>query len=96
MWKTGRADKNGKNIYDKDIIRFNNDDVISVVRYDVENAKFVIDDYGYAGRLMEYGWDDYAGDFDVVDTNDFDSFHDMSDVEVIGNTYQNPEMINRE
>ena len=96
MLCTGKADKNGKDIYDRDIIRFNDDDIISVVRYDVEKAKFVIDDYGYAGRLMENGWDEDAGDFDVLDTNDFDSFHDISDIEVIGNTYQNPEIINRQ
>lgn len=95
MLCTGKKDKHGKDIYDQDIVRFGDDEIISVVRYDVEKAMFVIDDYGYAGRLMENGWDEDAGNFDVIDTNNFDSFHDLSDIEVIGNTYQNSEIINR-
>lgn len=94
MLGLGKSDKNGKEIYDGDIIKFNDDDVISVVRYDIEKAMFVIDDYGYTGATMEYGWDEDAGEFDVVDTNTFDSFNDMSNIEIIGNIYENPELLN--
>lgn len=42
---------------------------------------------------MEYGWDESAGGFGIVDTNGFDDFNDISEIEVIGNIYENPELL---
>lgn len=88
---TGLKDKNGTEIYEGDIIRF--DEELSVVRYDEETARFVLDGYGIRGCLMEYGWDESAGGFGIVDTNGFDDFNDISEIEVIGNIYENPELL---
>lgn len=89
MQYTGLNDKNGTEIYEGDIVRF--DEELSVVRYDEETARFVLDDYGIFGCLMEYGWDEGAGGIGVVNTNGFDDFNDISEIEVIGNIHENPE-----
>lgn len=80
-------------VWENDIVRWEDDDeCISVIRYDEENARFVFDDYGVKGCLMEYGWDEDAGGFGKVDTNGFNDFYSFG-FEVIGNTIDNPELI---
>lgn len=81
-------------VWENDIVRWEDDDIISVIRYDEENARFVLDDYGIKGCLMEYGWDEDAGGFGRLDTNGFDAFYSFG-FEVIGNIFDNPELINR-
>lgn len=83
-------------IWENDILF--DDDVYSLVRWDEEEARFVIDDYGTKGCLMEYGWDEDAGRYDVVDTNGFDDFTTpVSDfLKVIGNKFDNPELLKGE
>lgn len=94
MQYTGLQDKNGKQIYEGDIVK--DDDTISAIRYEQENARFVIDDYGTKGSLMEYGFDEDAGGYGIVDTNGFDDFYDISDkIEIIGNIHENPELLAR-
>ncbi|MBR2401400.1 MAG: hypothetical protein IKB01_01335 [Lachnospiraceae bacterium] len=92
---TGKTDKNEKKFWENDIVRDNEDDLIMVVRWDNEKAAYVLDDYGTKGCLMEYGWDETAGEFGVVDTYEFDDFcNPINEVlEVIGNIFDNPELI---
>ena len=83
-------------VWENDIVRWEDDDeCISVIRYDEENARFVFDDYSVKGCLMEYGWDECAGGFGKVDTNGFNDFYAFG-FEVIGNTIDNPELIKSE
>ena len=92
---TGLTDKNGNKIWENDITRDNEDDMTMVVRWDNEKLKFVFDDYGMTGCLMEYGWDENAGRFDVVDTYEVDDCcNPINEVlEVIGNIFDNPDLL---
>ena len=90
---TGLTDKNGKKIWENDVLFA--DDIASFVRWDDEEARFVMDDYGTQGCLMEYGFDEDAGEYGVVDTYGFDDFTtSVSEIfEVIGNIFDNPELL---
>jgi len=91
----GRKDVNGIEIYEGDIIEFPADEILSVVRYDEERNAFVLDDYGVKGAVMEYGWDEDAGEFGIVDTNGFDDFYSIDGIRVVGNIYENKDLITR-
>lgn len=83
-------------VWENDIVRWEDeDDIISVIRYDFEEARFVLDDYGISGCLMEYGFDETAGEFKKLDTNGFGDFYEFN-FEVIGNIFDNPELIKSE
>lgn len=88
---TGLTDKNGRKIWEGDIL--SDDDMFSVVRWDEEEARFVIDDYGTKGCLMEYGFVECMGEYGVVDTYGFDDFYSMKSFEVIGNIFDNKELL---
>lgn len=80
-------------VWEGDIVRWEGDDeTISAIRYDKENARFVFDTYGIKGLFMEYGWDEDSGDFGKLDTNEFEAFLSF-DFEVIGNVFDNPELL---
>ena len=89
---TGLTDKNRRKIFENDVL--DSDEVNSLVRFDEENARFVLDDYGTKGCIMEYGWDENAGGYGFIETNGFDDFMDITEaVEVIGNIFDNPELL---
>lgn len=82
-------------VWENDIIRWEDEDIVSVIKYDEESAKFIIEDYGVKGCLMEYGWDEDAGDFGKIDIAEFDDFSSFNGFKVIGNVFDNPELIKR-
>ena len=55
----------------------------------------MLDDYGFTGTLMEYGYDEDAGEFGVIDTNGFDDFYNIDQIKVVGNIYENKGLITR-
>lgn len=91
----GRKDVNGVEIYEGDIIEFPDAEILSVVRYDEERNAFVLDDYDYTGAVTEYGLDKYAGEFGIVDTSGFDDFYSLDGIRVVGNIYENKDLITR-
>lgn len=87
---TGLYDKNGKEIYEGDIvyIRMNDgSDCNCVIGYDINNLAFgIMDEYAYRSML-----DGYRKDYD----NEFmlRLYKDSRIFEVIGNIYDNPELL---
>lgn len=108
---TGLKDKNGKEIYHKDRIRF-------TINFSDENARAYWSEDCFIGEVYwkDYGWSvnnisfEKMYDQDYVfrmQDRDFDKrlldryskirvceFNEISNIEVIGNIYENPELIN--
>ena len=83
MQYTGLKDKNGKEIYDGDVIRWSSEDEIGVVKY--QDAAFYLetnvpDNIGHSSKF-------YSPWLRVIK-------HDLeNELEVIGNIYENPELL---
>lgn len=90
-------DITGKDVYEGDIVRITDEENIFVIRYDSEKKSFVLDEYGIKGAVMEYGFDEYAGEYGKLDTYSFDGFENIETIlEVIGNIYENPTFLKGE
>lgn len=85
---TGLKDKNGKLIYEKDIVRFKDCNDILVINYQKEMACFAPQFYcngGYGGRL-------WLDDYDSFECQ----FYKSNNFEVIGNIYENKSLLESE
>lgn len=83
MQSTGQKDKNGKLIYEGDIVKFNfdTDGIIAVVSWDDNEGQV-----GYYLNTTDYFKDKYVTDYDFY----------KNDYEVIGNIYENKELLEEE
>ena len=82
MQSTGLKDKNGKEIYEGDIVKYKYgvNTFTEAVTYNKDFAGFgLVDDDGYGGTVFTFG--ELAEDVD------------FSSLEVAGNIYENPELL---
>ena len=88
---TGLTDKNGKKIFEGDILTPLDDESDFIVEF--KNGCFNGVSYAIKGQMMEYGWDECAGGYGVVECEPLALCFPEKYHEVIGNIYDNPELL---
>lgn len=87
---TGFTDKNGTKIFEGDYWIDKDDNDIFVVGFRDGQYCFVV--YGTLCVLMPYGYDEFGfGECDCVPMTDYD----IDTIKIIGNTHDNPELLER-
>lgn len=86
---TGLKDKNGKRIFEGDMIKPLDDEVDKMV-VEFHHGQFLLCLYGERGYMAEYGWEE-EGNYGCFEAEPLSSYGD--DIEVIGNIHDNPEML---
>ena len=86
---TGLKDKNGKRIFEGDMIKPFDDEVDKMV-VEFHHGQFLLCLYGDRGYMAEYGWEE-EGNYGCFEAEPLSSYGD--DIEVIGNIHDNPEML---
>lgn len=84
MQFTGMKDSKDVEIYEDDVIRFLDGEITST------ESGMDCDEYWEVGRVY---WCDKKQGWDVTNRNDVDWIDCWSDVEIIGNIYENPELL---
>ena len=85
---TGLKDKNGKRIFEGDMIKPFDDDIDKMV-VEFHNGQFLLCLYGERGYMAEYGWEE-EGNYGCFEAEPLSSYGD--DIEVIGNIHDNKEL----
>jgi uncharacterized phage protein (TIGR01671 family) len=84
MQSTGLHDKNGKEIYESDVVRFFDGKIIST-----ENGMDVDEIY----NIGAFEWDETRMGWYVTNRDSVEMEEISEDIEVIGNLYENPELL---
>ena len=86
---TGFTDKNGKRIFEGDMIKPFDDEIDKMV-VEFRQGQFLLCSYGERGYMAEYGWEE-SGNYGCFEAEPLSNYGD--DIEVIGNIHDNPELL---
>lgn len=86
---TGLTDKNGKQIFEGDMIKPFDDEIDKMV-VEFRHGQFLLCSYGERGYMAEYGWEE-IGNYGCFEAEPLSSYGD--DIEVIGNIHDNSELL---
>ena len=86
---TGLTDKNGKKIFEGDMLKPFDDEIDKMV-VEFRHGSFMLCLYGERGYMGEGGWVE-DGNYGVFECEPLSSYGD--DIEVIGNIHDNPELL---
>ena len=89
---TGLLDKNGKKIFEGDMLKPFDDEIDKMV-VEVHHGAFMLCLYGERGYMGEGGWVE-EGNYGVFECEPLSSYGD--DIEVIGNVHDTPELLKGE
>lgn len=91
MQSTGFVDKNGKEIYEGDILKDKNE--LIVVQY---NTKFNLKTINLIEKLKEITIEDNSDDLGMINLNFFTcKDYIENEIEIIGNIYENKELLKK-
>lgn len=86
---TGFTDKNGKRIFEGDMIKPFDDEIDKMV-VEFRHGQFLLCSYGERGYMTEYGWEE-IGNYGCFEAEPLSSYGD--EIEVIGNIHDNTELL---
>jgi uncharacterized phage protein (TIGR01671 family) len=86
---TGLTDKNGKKIFEGDMIKPFDDEIDKMV-VEFHYGQFLLCLYGDRGYMAEYGWEE-SGNYGCFEAEPLSSYG--KDIEVIGNIHDHPELL---